>query len=126
MKKKLLSLTFIVCLPLIATNANAESMLNAEQVKELVTGKTIQAKHNIKGFKFSVYFDKDNKTAFRKQKGSTTKTSYMIKGNKHCLQWKGQNHCANIRDNKDGTWSRINPKGKAIITWSNITDGKKL
>ena len=126
MKKKLLSLALTVTLPLVATTANAESMLNADQVKKLVTGKTIQAKHNIKGFKFSVYFDKDNKTAFRKQKGNTTKTSYMFKGNKHCIHWNGQNHCANIRANKDGTWSRINPNGKAIVTWSNISDGKAL
>lgn len=126
MKINLLSLTVIVGLPLAATSANAESMLNADQVKKLVTGKTIQAKHNLEGFKFSVYFDKDNKTAFRKQKGSTTKISYMFKGDKHCTQWKNQTRCANIRANKDGTWSRVNPNGKTVITWSSISDGKKL
>ena len=126
MNKRLLSIALVAGLPLVATAANAESILNANQVKKLVTGKTIQAKHNLEGFKFSVYFDKDNKTAFRKQKGSTTKINYMFKGDKHCTQWKDQIRCANIRANKDGTWSRINSSGKTVITWSSISDGKKL
>ncbi len=117
----------VSCLPLMAsTGFAADTMMNADQIKKLVAGKTITAKHNLKGFKFTVYFDKDNKTALRKQKGNTIKTSYSVKGNMHCLLWKGQDRCANIRDNKDGTYSRVNPKGKAIITWSKVTDGKNL
>ena len=125
MKHKLLSLLLIGCLPLFATAAHADSMLNADQVKKLVTGKTMHATH-IKGFKFKVYFDTDNKTAFRAQKGSTTKTTYTMKGNKHCIFWKGEDRCAGIRDNKDGTYSRINPRGKAVVTWTKATDGKNL
>ena len=125
--KKLLSLALIGCLPLVVTSTfAADTMLNAEQIKTLVTGKTITAKHNLKGFQFTVFFDKDSKTAFRKQKGSTTKTTYSMKGNKHCILWNGKDRCANIRDNKDGTYSRVNPKGKAVVTWSKITDGKNL
>ncbi len=127
MKTKLLLLILASFLAFFASPIfAADTMMNADQIKQLVTGKTVTAKHNLKGFNFTVFFDADNKTAFRKQKGSTTKTTYSMNGNMHCIQWKGQNRCANIRDNKDGTYSRINPRGKAIITWSKISEGKTL
>ncbi len=123
--KSLLRLTAAVGLAL-ATGISAAGELSGGQIQKLVAGKTIHAKHLIRGFEFDVYFDPDGKTALRKQGGTVSTTSYKIKGNKHCLFWKGKNRCATIQDNGDGTYTRINPRGKAVIKWTKVSSGKTL
>lgn len=105
---------------------NADEFLSAEKIKPLITGKTVHAHHLKKDFEFTVYFDADGKTAHRHQGGETTETTYKFDGDKHCIYWNGKDRCANIRDNGDGTYSRINDKGKEIIKWTKIVNGKNL
>lgn len=104
----------------------ADDFLNGDQIKELVTGNTVQAEHLRKGFDFAVYFDADGQTAVRKQDGEETETSYRIDGDKHCIHWKGKDRCAEIRDNGDGSYDRINANGKAVVRWSSFTAGRQL
>ena len=112
---------------LISSQAHAENYLDNNKIKELVTGKTIYSKHLKKDFDFSAYFDADGKTAIRKKRnGDIVKTSYSIEGNKHCMQWKGKNRCARIIDNGDGTYTRVNKKGKKIIKWLKFEAGNKV
>ena len=106
--------------------ANAGDFMKADQIKTLVADKTVHAHHVVKDFDFAVYFDADGKTAHRKQNGETTQTTYSFEGDQHCIEWKGKNRCANIRDNGDGTYSRINPKGKEVVKWVKIEGGKHL
>ena len=106
--------------------ANADEYLSADKIKALISGKTVHAQHLKKDFEFKVYFDADGKTAHRYQGGDTTETTYKYDGDKHCIFWKGKDRCANIRDNGDGTYSRINKKGIEAIKWKKIVDGKDL
>ncbi len=118
---KTLSLAIILG---FSTQANADEFLDASAVKALVTGKTIHAMHLKKDFEFKVYFDPDGETAYRSQGGETTKTTYKFDDNKHCIYWKGKNRCANILDNGDGTYTRVNKKGKKKVKWTKFEDGK--
>ena len=118
--------TFALFFLLSTTAVMAADFLKADKIKSLVSGKTIHAKHLKKGFTFTVFFDTDGKTAFRKQAGKTTKTTYKIVGDTHCIFWKGSDRCANIIDNGNGTYSRVNVGGKKIVDWTKIENGKNL
>lgn len=111
---------------LFSGSAIAENFVPADKLSGLIINKTVHAKHLKKGFEFSVYFDKDGKTAFRKQGSDVTQTTYKIDGDKHCIFWKGKDRCAQILDNGDGTYTRVNKKGKQIVKWTRLEDGKKL
>lgn len=110
----------------LSTQVQAGDMVPGDKLSSLVMGKTIRAKHLKKGFEFSIYFDKDGKTAFRKQGSDITQTTYRIDGNQHCIFWKGKDRCAQLLDNGDGTYSRVNKKGKQVVKWMKLEDGKKL
>jgi len=120
------SLFAIALLAFSSMNAYADEFLNADKIKALITGNTIEAKHLLKGFKFKVYFDNDGKTALRNQKGNSQKTSYSFERNLHCIYWAGKDRCANIKDNGDGTYTRVMSNGKKVVKWTKITKGKTL
>jgi hypothetical protein len=111
-------------------DASAGETLTGDQIRALITDKTIQAEHLGKGFTFEVYFDPDGKTATRTHKGAKVTTAYSIDGDEHCLLWNGANRCATIMDNGDGTYSRINTsgryRGKAVVKWIRFEDGNRL
>ena len=115
----------IASLVFVTTPVLADDFLDADAIKALISGKTITAEHK-RGFTFKVYFDADGETAIRQQDGDETETTYKFKGNRHCIFWKGRDRCANIRDNGDGTYARVNRSGKVPVTWVEITDGKDL
>ena len=104
----------------------AQEFLTTDQIEALVVGKTVHAKHLKKGFEFVIYFDPDGKTAVRKQAGETTKTTYKIEADKHCIFWKGKDRCAGIFDNGDATYDRVNPNGVHIVKWTKIVPGEEL
>ena len=107
------------------TSLNAGETLTKDQIQELVTGKTIHADHLKKDFRFKVYFNADG-TAIRRQMGETTITKWFMEGNKHCLTWRGRDRCATIQENADGTFSRINRKGKSKVLWKAFEDGNTI
>lgn len=115
---------FLACMLFIGQNAIAGEALDANAVRALFMGKTMHGKHLIRGFEFSTYFDKDGKTAIRNQNGKSTQTTYSFKGNQHCLFWKGQDRCATIEKNSDGTYDRVSKAGKHIIEITKIVAGK--
>lgn len=119
------SVVSLLCL-LLFGQAHADDYVSGDKLSSLVIGKTIRAKHLKKDFEFTVYFDTDGKTAYRKQGGDITQTTYKFDGNKHCIHWKGKDRCAQILDNGDGTYTRVNKKGKQIVKWTKIESGKNL
>lgn len=107
--------------------ALAGKTLSGDEIKALVTGKTIESEHLIRDFTFKVYFDKDGETAYRTlPNGNIKETTYSIKGNRHCIFWQGKDRCAQIQENGDGTYYRVNFRGKKTIKWNNVSDGKNL
>ena len=128
MKPYLSSIKYLAILATLFISAStvAEDYMGEEAVKALVVGNTIHAEHLKKDFEFKVYFDADGKTAIREQGGDSAETTYEFKGNKHCIFWKEKNRCANILDNGDGTYFRVNKNAKKIIKWNKIVKGNDL
>jgi len=108
------------------TPALAGDFLDAAAIKALISGNTVHSEHLKRGFEFKVYFDADGETAIRQQHGDDTETTYKFKGDKHCIHWKGKDRCAKIRDNGDGSYDRVNKKGKVNVKWLKIAEGKDL
>lgn len=104
--------------------ANAGNVLSADEIKTLITGKTVHAKHEKKGFTFSVYFAEDG-SAIRKWKNDKLQNGkYSFKDNMHCINVGGGNKCATIEDNGDGSYKRLGGGKKHKITWMKVVDGK--
>jgi hypothetical protein len=104
--------------------ANAGNPLSAEEIKTLITGKTVHAKHEKKGFTFSVYFAEDG-SAIRKWKNDELQNGkYTFKDNMHCINVGDGDKCATIEDNGDGSYKRLKNGKKHMITWTKVVDGK--
>lgn len=125
MKNNFLIRILFCLLFVVSQTVLADDYMGADKIKDLISGKTIYAKHLKRNFTFKVFFDVDGETALRTDFGKTKKTKYEFKGNKHCIYWKGKNRCANILDNGDGTYTRVNKKGKKMIMWTKIIEGKE-
>lgn len=126
MKIKVL-IAFFTLLLMSSFQANAAEALSADAIKALISGKTVQAEHLKKGFKFKVYFTADG-AATREWKGDIQEGSYFFKGNLHCINVGGGDKCASIVPNGDGTYKRLKGgnEDKHFIDWLSISDGKKL
>ena len=106
--------------------ASAGKVLSADEIKTLIAGKTVHAKHEKKGFSFSIYFAEDG-SAIRKWKdGELQKGKYLFKDNMHCINVGGGDKCATIEANGDGSHKRLKNGKKHVITWTKIVDGKNL
>jgi len=116
----------IITALLFCTHVTADEFMSEEAIKSLLIGNTVHATHLKKEFDFKVHFSDDGKTAIREQHGDATETTYEFKGNKHCIFWKDKNRCANIIDNGDGSYFRVNKKGKKKIKWNKVTKGKDM
>ena len=104
----------------------AENYLSNEQIKELVSGNTMYAQHLKRDFEFKVYFDADGITALRQEDYDVVKTTYKIKDDKHCIFWNGEDRCAKILDNGDGSYTRVAPNGRHVVLWKKSVKGKDL
>ena len=124
---KIQYVTIVLMLMLgISFQANAGNVLSADEIKTLIAGKTVHAKHEKKGFTFSVYFNEDG-TAIRKWKdGEIQNGTYSFKGDMHCINVGDGDKCASIEDNGDGTYKRLKNGKKHFITWQEIVDGKDI
>lgn len=105
--------------------AQAEKILSVDEVKALISGKTVHAHHVARDYDFKTYFSPDG-TYITVRKGNTTQGTWKIQNDGyHCLVADGDSKCAEIADNGNGTYSRISNK-KRIIDWKKIVDGKDL
>jgi hypothetical protein len=102
---------------------SAETMLGADEVKQLISGKTVSAESLSQGSTFQVYFAPDGK-AVRNHNGRLEQASWRVNGAaEHCLALKSGEYCAAIRNNGDGTYTRM-VDGVAKIVWTRFVDGK--
>lgn len=106
--------------------ANAGNTLSADEIKALITGKTVHAKHEKKGFTFSVYFAEDGGAIRKWKDGELQNGKYLFKDNMHCINVGGGDKCATIEDNGDGSYKRLKNGKKHFITWQEVVDGKDL
>ena len=125
-----LKLTMISLLFLLGASfqAHAGKVLSPDELKTLITGKTVHAKHEKKGFTFRVYFNDDGSVIRKWKNDKLQDGKWFFDGNLHCINVGDGDKCASIEDNGDGTYKRL--KGgnsdKHFISWTKIVDGKDL
>lgn len=106
--------------------ANAGNVLSADEIKALIVGKTVHAKHEKKGFTFSAYFNEDGSLIRKWKDGELQNGKYFFKDNMHCINVDDGDKCATMEANGDGTYKRLKNGKKHVITWQKLVDGKDL
>ncbi len=97
-------------------------VLNGDEIKALITGKTVHVTRKNDGAQWKIFFDVNGK-AISSQSGEGT---WDINGsNEHCNSGVNLN-CAKISDNGDGTYSRLKPNGDIAVIWTKIVNGKDM
>jgi hypothetical protein len=110
---------------MLSTSAFAGKALNTDEVKALVTGKTADAEHLLRGFKFKAYFNPNGDLTQLKENGDTVEGTWQVDAEGlHCVDFGAGDRCATVVDNGDGTWSRVNKNGKPVVKWTGFVDGK--
>lgn len=127
MKIQILFITFVFAV-VSSFQVHAGGTLSADEIKTLIIGKTIHAKHLKKGFNFSAYFAKDGSMIRKWKNGKLQDGKYFFKGDLHCINMGGNDKCGAMEDNGDGTYKRLKNgnKDKHFITWTKIVEGKDL
>ena len=118
MKKRAITIAGFMMMFSLAATSHAEKILGGEEIKALISGKTVDV--NIEGAaKWRQYFATDGNSA--RSNGESSKWS--VEENKHC-NTAAKLRCAAIRDNGDGTYARLKPDGGVAATWTKIVSGK--
>lgn len=101
--------------------SHAEKMLSGEEIKALVTGKTIYVTQGSSA-QWRQYFAADGSSA--RDNGDTS--VWHVEGDKHCNTAAKNNPCLPIRDNGNGTYDRVKSDGNPAVTFTKIIDGKEF
>ena len=106
----------------------AGKALSGDELKALIVGKTIASHHNMKDFDFKVYFDASGTMTQVMDDGTRKEGTYTITDSgEHCVDIGGNDNCAMIEDNGDGTYTRVRTDNdKRIIDWKSFADGNQL
>lgn len=118
MKKIAVSVAGFALLFSLAQASYAEKMLSGDEIKALVTGKTTYVTAT-NGKKWRQVFNADGSS----ERDNGQKSEWHVEGDKHCNTAAVNYPCATIRDNGDGTYTRIF-EGKPVVDWTKIVDGK--
>ena len=103
--------------------ALAGTPLSGEQVKKLVSGNSVDAHSNAKGFDFKAYFATDG-SAGSEVNGKTYKGAWRVNdAGKHCSHFPPQKEtCAQIVNMADGTYNRME-EGFPRSVWKKVHPG---
>jgi hypothetical protein len=99
----------------------ASKKMSGDEIKALLTNKTVSVALVGKNIKWRQYFGPDGKS--NRDNGETSEWS--VEGDKHC-NTAAMLKCAAVVDNGDGTYSRMKPNGEATVKWTNIVEGKQF
>jgi len=99
----------------------ADKVLSGDELKALLTNKTVSVAVVGKSVKWRQYFGPDGKS----NRDNGEESEWYVKDNKHCNS-AANLLCASVRDNGDGSYSRLKPDGKPAVNWTNIVEGKKF
>lgn len=99
--------------------SHADKMLSGDEIKALVTNKTISVIYSSSN-QWRQYFAADGSSI--RDNGETS--TWNIDGDNHCNSASAKFPCAPIRDNGDGTYSRLKSDGSPIVTWTKFVEGK--
>jgi len=121
--RKLMKSMFAAVPTLVLTmSAHADQTLSGDQVKALINGKTVHVTVIANGKTWDMYHAADGIS--HDSRGGEGKWYISEKG-EHCNDApKVKFKCGKIVDKGDGTYVRLSPNDKPLVTWTNIVDGK--
>ncbi len=107
-----------------AVPALAGTPLSGDQVKQLISGNSVEAHSNAKGIDFKAYFAPDGSAVSEGSNGKTIKGAWRINDSgEHCTQWNRQKEtCGQIVNMGDGTYNRME-EGYPRAVWKKIQPG---
>jgi len=105
------------------TPALGNKTLSADEVKKLISDKTVHVTRKHDGKQWKIYFAADGKGY---QSADSAAGTWEVKENgEHCVTW-AKLKCAKVADLGGGQYARLNGNGDVAVTWTKIEDGKKL
>lgn len=102
----------------LAHASHAAKVLSGDEIKALITHKTVLVVKTSSS-QWRQYFAADGTS----NRDNGEKSTWYIENDKHC-NTATPLLCAAIRDNGDGTYSRLQSNGDVAVTWTKIVDGK--
>ena len=118
MRKFLTRSIGVVAMLALAPASYAEKMLTGDEIKALISNKTVSVTHK-NGTQWRTYFAPDGKSV----RNNGDSSEWSVEDNKHCSST-AKLRCGAIRDNGNGTYSRLKPDGVQVVLWEKIVDGK--
>ena len=118
---KVFCMTILMSLSAVAF---ADTQLTGDQVKQLITGNSVDAHSNAKGVDFKAYFAADGSGVLQNEKGRTFNGVWRItESGDHCSKWGDQKEtCGQVMDPGDGTYKRME-EGYPRAIWKKIYPG---
>jgi len=123
MRKTFVCLTAAVVFSVVALPVQSDETLSGDQLKELITGKTLHVTNPKKGDSWHMYHAADGKSSDNRGRSGTWKISE--KG-EHCndLAKNPKFKCAKVYRKSDGTYERVSADGSIKVIWTKIVNGK--
>jgi hypothetical protein len=120
--------TLLVSLLCLGNPVYAGDFMNGDEVKALLSGKTVTGKGLKKDFTVVTYFSPDGTMLGTKDGESRNGTWTVEDDGKQCIKFDdGNSNCRYIKDNGDGTYTKIKVKknGKEIplLLYESVQDG---
>lgn len=112
-----------VLLTLSAT-ALADTPLTGEQIKQLLSGNTVDVHSNVTGSDFKMYLAADGSIAARAENGNTWGGGWRITDSgEQCTRFEGKSEsCGQFVDSGDGSYKRMDG-GSPRSIWKKIYPG---
>lgn len=104
--------------------AFADTKLNGDQVKQLISGNSVDGHSNAQGVDFKAYFAPDGSGTLQNEKGRKFNGVWRItESGDHCSKWGDRKEtCGQIMDAGDGSYKRME-EGYPRSIWKKIHPG---
>lgn len=108
----------LLLMSLIPLNSYAGKILSGDEIKELITDKTVFVTLNS-----STQWRQYHAANGESYRDNGNISDWYVEDNMHC-NTAARLVCAEIRDNEDGTYARLKNNGETAVIWNKIIDGK--
>ena len=122
------SIITMAALFLVSGMVSGAEYMTAEEVKELVSGKTFDGLNVRKDVRFHAYADPDGTHTVKLSNGKTQKRTWSVNDEgQHCVAKKSKDpYCTHVKDMGNGQYHKINNDGKHTHTLTNFREGNDL
>ena len=122
--KQFVLVAVVMSLMLFTLSGHAAKTLSGDEVKALITDKTVNVTRVKDGAQWKAYFGADG-TSITSGAVSGESTWHVDGEGRHCNEGV-KLKCAAVVDKGDGTYARVKPDGSPAVLWTEIVDGKNL